>query len=275
MAAMESPDGVAMAAPSPSHENVRVDSDTRQGRIVEFARTRGRVEVVALADELNVATETIRRDLKVLATRRLLKRVHGGAIPLETAAFESGVEYRSQVDLAQKHRMAAGAIELLHGAETVYLDEGFTPRLIAERLADRELTVVTSSLLVAEALAHSADVTVLLLGGRMRGRTLATVDHWAVDMLRSLVIDLAFLGTNGITLEHGLTTPDPAVAAVKQTAVKVASRRVLVAAHSKFGMTSFCRFAEVSDFEAIVTGTELSSAEARRFEALGPDVIRK
>lgn len=251
-----------------------VDSDSRQRRIVEFARTRGRVEVLALAEELNVASETIRRDLKVLAGRRMLKRVHGGAIPLETAAFESTVEYRSQVDLAQKHRIAAAAADLLHGAETVYLDEGFTPRLIAERLADEQLTVVTSSLLAAEALAHSETVTVLLLGGRMRGRTLATVDNWAVERLRSLVIDVAYLGTNGITPEHGLTTPDPAVAAVKQTAVSVATRRILVAADSKFGETSFCRFAEVSDFETIVTGTELPAAEAARYEALGPSMVR-
>jgi len=251
-----------------------VDSDSRQRQIVEFARTRGRVEVLALAEELNVASETIRRDLKVLAGRRMLKRVHGGAIPLETAAFESTVEYRSQVDLAQKHRIAAAAADLLHGAETVYLDEGFTPRLIAEQLADQQLTVVTSSLLAAEALAHSATVTVMLLGGRMRGRTLATVDNWAVERLRSLVIDVAYLGTNGITPEHGLTTPDPAVAAVKQTAVSVAMRRILVAADSKFGETSFCRFADVSDFEAIVTGTELPAAAAARYEALGPSVVR-
>ena len=251
-----------------------MDSDTRQSRIVEFARTRGRVEVLSLADEFDVAAETIRRDLKVLAGRRLLKRVHGGAVPLETAAFESTVEYRSQVDLAEKHRMAAGAVQLLHGAETVYLDEGFTPRLIAERLADHELTVVTSSLLAAEALANSATVTVLLLGGRMRGRTLATVDHWATGMLAGLVIDVAFLGTNGISVEHGLTTPDPAVAAVKQTAVKVARRRILVAAHSKFGADSFCRFAEVADFETIVTGSELSVTDAERYEALGPAVVR-
>ena len=251
-----------------------VDSDSRQRRIVEFARTRGRVEVLALAEELNVASETIRRDLKMLAGRRMLKRVHGGAIPLETAAFESTVEYRSQVDLAQKHRVAAAAADLLHGAETVYLDEGFTPRLIAERLADQKLTVVTSSLLAAEALAHSETVTVLLLGGRMRGRTLATVDNWAVERLRSLVIDVAYLGTNGITPEQGLTTPDPAVAAVKQTAVSVAMRRILVAAHSKFGVTSFCRFADVGDFEAIVTGTELPAAEAARYEALGPSLVR-
>ena len=108
----------------------------------------------------------------------------------------------------------------------------------------------------------------------MRGRTLATVDEWALDRLRSLVIDIAFLGTNGISTEHGITTPDPAVAAVKQTAVRVAGRRVLVAAHSKFGETHFCRFAEVADFQTIITGTELTATEAHRYEALGPSVIR-
>ena len=64
------------------------------------------------------------------------------------------------------------------------------------------------------------------------------------------------------------------MAAVKHTAVTVARRRVLVAAHSKFGANSFCRFAEVPDFETIVTGSELSAAEAARYEALGPSVIR-
>ncbi|GAB90040.1 DeoR/GlpR family DNA-binding transcription regulator [Gordonia rhizosphera] len=251
-----------------------MDSDTRQSHIVELARTRGRVEVNTLADELDVASETIRRDLKALAGRRLLRRVHGGAVPMETAGFESGVEYRSQVDLAQKQRIAGAAAGLLHGAETVYLDEGFTPRLIAERLAERTLTVVTSSLLAAQALAHSSTVTVLLLGGRMRGRTMATVDHWAVDMLRGLVIDVAFLGTNAISLEHGLTTSDPAVAAVKNTAICVSRRSILVAAHTKFGEVNFCRFAEISDFEAIVSGVELDAGDALRYEALGPTVLR-
>lgn len=254
--------------------NVLVDSETRQSRILERARAAGRVEVNELAEELDVATETVRRDLRALADRRLVKRTHGGAIPLESAAFESSLDYRSRVDLAQKHRIAAAAAAELHEAETVYLDEGFTPRLIAERLADRDLTVVTSSLLAAEALADSETVTVLLLGGRMRGRTLATVDHWALGMLRDLVIDLAYLGTNGLSTEHGLTTPDPAVAAVKHEAICRSRRSVLVAAHSKFGMESFCRFAEVSDFDTIVTGTELDPAEAAAYEALGPRVVR-
>jgi len=100
------------------------------------------------------------------------------------------------------------------------------------------------------------------------------VDHWALRMLGELQIDVAFLGANGISREHGLTTPDPAVAAIKQEAVRQSRRRILVGTHTKFGVTSFCRFATVPDFETIVTDGALSVHEAQRYEALGPRVLR-
>ena len=93
----------------------------------------------------------------------------------------------------------------------------------------------------------------------MRGGSLATVDHWAIDMLSDLVLDVAILGTNGISRDRGLTTPDPAVSAVKHKVVEVSRRRILVAVHTKFGVNSFCRFAEVADFETLVTGAGLTT----------------
>jgi DeoR/GlpR family transcriptional regulator of sugar metabolism len=133
---------------------------------------------------------------------------------------------------------------------------------------------VTASLSTAAAVAESANMTVLLLGGRVRARTLATVGSWACAMLAGFVIDLAFLGANGISRELGLTTPDPVVADVKAKALEVSRRRIFLGDHSKFGASTFCRFAEVSDFEAIVTDTGISSAEAHRYTLLGPQVIR-
>ena len=108
----------------------------------------------------------------------------------------------------------------------------------------------------------------------MRGRTSATVDHWALRMLGEMWIDVAFLGANGISRDRGVTTPDPAVAAMKQEAVRRSRRRILIADHTKFGMISLCRFAELGDFGTIVTDTGLSAREASRYEALGPRVIR-
>lgn len=256
-----------------------VEADERQRQILVRARADGRVNVVALASDLQVAPETVRRDLKQLVERGMLQRVHGGAYPVESAGFESNLAHRTSSMVGEKRRIGAMAAARLEGAESVYIDEGVTPQFVAEALTEAlrpgaRLTVVTSSLLAAGALADAPDITVILLGGRLRGLTMATVDHWATRMLSELVIDLAYLGANGISREHGLTTPDPAVAAVKSQVVARARRKVFVGLHTKFGVASFCRFAEVSDFEALVTDTGLSAGEAHRYSVLGPQVIR-
>jgi len=93
-------------------------------------------------------------------------------------------------------------------------------------------------------------------------------------MPSDLVIDLALMGANCLTRDRGLTVPDSAVAAVKADAMAVSRRRVFVGIHTKFGVTSFRRFADVSDFESLITDTALSAHEAHRYSALGPQVIR-
>lgn len=248
----------------------------RRRSILDTARSNGHVQVVQIADELQVAAETVRRDLKLLEDHGLVRRTHGGAYPVESAAFESGLDARAGNRVPEKRRIATAAVEQLGDAETVYVDEGFTPQLVAEQLAliTRPLTVVTSSLTAAAQLAALGTHTTIILGGRVRGRTMGTVDHWATDMLGELVIDLAVLGANGISRDHGLTTPDPAVAAVKRTVVENSRRRLFVGVHTKFGIASFCRFAAIGDFEALITDTALSTHEAQRYAALGPQVVR-
>lgn len=253
-----------------------MDPQSRQAQILDSARSRGHVDVAALTMELGVAVETVRRDLRILVDRGLLRRVHGGAVAVETAGYESDVDYRSNAHAKQKRRIATAAAQLVQGAETVYIDEGFTPRLIADELTrdGQKLTIVTSSLLAADVLSRRPQARTFLIGGRMRCRTMAMVDDWALRMLSEFVIDLAFMGANGISRDMGLTTPDPAVAAVKREAIKRSRRRILVGVHAKFGVHSFSRFADLSDFEHVVTGTELPSTDARRYEAAGPRVVR-
>jgi DeoR/GlpR family transcriptional regulator of sugar metabolism len=252
-----------------------VSAAERQQRILALARSQGEVDVLKLAADLAVAPETVRRDLRQLEQHGLVRRTHGGAYPVETARYETSLADRTTRRIPEKRRIAAAAIGLLGDAETIFVDEGFTPQLIAEALpADRTVTVVTASLSTAAVLASSTSATVLMLGGRVRGRTLATVDHWATRMLANFVLDLAFVGANGISREHGLTTPDPAVADVKAQAMRVARRKVFAGVHTKFGVSSFCRFADVADLEAIVTDTALPASEAHRYSLLGPIVIR-
>ncbi|MGW3097495.1 DeoR/GlpR family DNA-binding transcription regulator [Streptomyces sp. NPDC001102] len=252
-----------------------MDTEERRRGILETARRDGSVDVGQLAVELRVSKETVRRDLNALERHGLVRRTHGGAHPVESAGFETTLAFRTTMHVPEKSRIAGAAVELLGDAETVYIDEGYTPQLIAAALPrDRPLTVVTASLSTAGALAAAENINVLLLGGRVRGGTLATVDHWATRMLSGFAIDLAFVGANGISRQYGLTTPDPAVGALKAEVMRVAKRRVFSGVHTKFGAVSFCRFAQVTDFEAIVTDTGLHSSEARRYAMLGPQVIQ-
>ncbi|GAA2839483.1 DeoR/GlpR family DNA-binding transcription regulator [Crossiella cryophila] len=252
-----------------------MQAEDRKRRILARARADGKVDVMAMASEFGVAPETVRRDLKTLGEHGLLRRTHGGALPVESAGFETGLAFRAASMVPEKQRIARAAADRLDEAETVFIDEGFTPHLIAEHLpANRPLTVVTASLPTAAAMSEQPSVTVLLLGGRVRGRTKATVDHWAIRMLSELVIDLAYIGANGISREHGLTTPDPVVSAVKAQAMRSSRRKVFVGVHTKFGVASFSKFAAVGDFEAIITDTTLSPTEAHRYALLGPKVLR-
>lgn len=247
----------------------------RRRHIVETARRSGTVDVTNVAADLGVSKETVRRDLSVLERHGLVRRTHGGAYPVESGGFETTLKSRTTMNAPEKARIAAAAADLLSDSETVFIDEGYTPQLIAAALpADRALTVITASLAAAGALADRPGVTTLLLGGRVRGSTLATVDHWAARMLSGFVIDLAYVGANGISRDHGLTTPDPAVSEVKRLALRNSRRKVFAGVSHKFGAVCFSRFAEVCDFEAIVTDTGLPQSQARRYGLLGPRVLR-
>lgn len=250
-------------------------AEERQQAILERARTRGRVDVTALAEEFSVTTETIRRDLTFLERHRVLRRVHGGAIPVERLGFEPALAAREAVLTAEKARIAKAAVTELPSEGSILLDAGSTTARLAEELpSDRELTVVTHSVNIALNLAARPNITVMLVGGRLRSRTLATVDSWALHALDEIFVDIAFFGTNGISVERGLTTPDPAEAMIKRAAVASARRCVLLADHTKVGNDYFTRFAELKDIDTFITDDGVDSAAAEEIEKAGPRVVK-
>jgi DeoR family fructose operon transcriptional repressor len=240
----------------------------------EARATVGRVEVATLSGELDVTTETIRRDLKVLERHGLLRRVHGGAIPVERLGFEPALAARDAVLTAEKERIAKAALAELPTEGSVLLDAGTTTARLAEALPhDRELVVLTNGLPIAMLLAGRPNLTVLLLGGRVRGRTLAAVDTWALHALSDSYVDVAFLGTNGVSVERGLTTPDTTEAAVKRAMVGAARRSVLLADHTKVGNDHLARFADLDDIDVLITDTGIQAEDAERLRSRGPRVV--
>ena len=249
-------------------------AEERQQHILERARGAGRVEVNALAEALDVTTETVRRDLTILERHGLVRRVHGGAIPVERLGFEPGVETRTERLVPEKDRIAKAALAHLPDEGTVLLDAGTTTLRLAEQLPrDRELTIVTNSLGIAALVAQQPNLTLYLLGGRVRGRTLASVGPWVTSALKDVFVDVAFMGTNGLSVERGLTTPDQSEAAAKRAMIAAARRSVVLTDHTKIGLDHFSRFAELSDIAAVISDTGLDPETAAEIEALGPEVV--
>ncbi|MGI5291251.1 DeoR/GlpR family DNA-binding transcription regulator [Nonomuraea polychroma] len=250
-------------------------AEERQQEILRRARAAGRVDVVTLAADLDVTTETIRRDLTSLERAGVLRRVHGGAIPVERLGFEPALAARDELMTAEKERIAKAALAELPEDGSVIIDAGTTTgRLVQVLPADRELTVVVNSPPLATVLAARPNLHVIMLGGRLRGKTLATVDDWALRPLAHLNVDVAFMGTNGCSPTRGLTTPDPAEAAIKRAMVKAAQRSVLLADHTKFSNTYLATFAELSEIDVVISDTGLDVTLAADVAAAGPEVIR-
>ena len=249
-------------------------AEERQQHILDRARAAGRVDVNSLAETLDVTPETVRRDLTILERHGVLRRVHGGAIPVERLGFEPGVETRTERNVAEKERIAKAALPHLPDEGTILLDAGTTTLRLAELIPrDHELTIVTNSLPIATMVAQHPGLSLYLLGGRVRGRTLAAVGAWVTDALSDVFVDVAFIGTNGLSVERGLTTPDQSEAAAKRAMITAARRSVVLTDHTKIGVDHFSRFAELSDIAAVITDDGLDPETAAEIEALGPEVV--
>jgi DeoR family fructose operon transcriptional repressor len=246
----------------------------RHQQILAVARADGRVEVNSLAEALDVTPETVRRDLTALERQGMLRRVHGGAIPLAKLGFEPRLDERRARFTSEKERIAKAAVDELPAEGTILLDAGSTTQLLAEHLpTDRELTIVTNSIDIASVVSRRENLSLYLIGGRVRGRTLAAVGQWATEALASVNVDVAFLGTNGITVRHGLTTPDQEEALVKRAMVASARRVIALCDTSKFGTDHFAQVAALSEIDTVITNADLDEDTVAEIEAAGTNVV--
>ncbi len=248
----------------------------RQQAIVDLITRRGRMSVTDLSAQFSVTTETVRRDLSTLEGLRLVRRVHGGAIAADAiTVLETGLSDRDLAHTEQKDRIAAAAVtQLPPGDATVLIDAGSTTVRLSELLpADHRLTVVTHSISIAHRLAGQPGIEVHMLPGRVRRTTLAAVGTETVAALDLIRADVAFMGTNGVTVRHGLSTPDRTEADTKAALIASAHRVVVLADSSKIGVERTVRFAGLSQVDTLITDEGISTEDRSAIEAAGVEVV--
>lgn len=245
----------------------------RWDRLRQIVRARRVARVAELCRKLRASPATIRRDLEALEKLGQIRRVHGGAVSVESALEEPLFDDKTSIAAREKHRIALAALELVGQGETVFLDGGSTVLEFARLLRERgDVTVVTNSLRAVIELAASGP-RVILAGGELRRLSQTAVGPLTGALLESLHIDRAFMGTMGLTLAEGLTTTDPAEAHTKRLVMGRSREVVLLADGGKVGKVLFASAGRIEDIHVLVTDRGAEAAFVREIRKRGVRVI--
>ena len=248
-------------------------AEARWRKLRGFLRERGILRVEELAAELGVSAATVRRDLAALEVSGELRRIHGGAMAPDGRDEEPLFDDKTSMAAQEKSRIAEAALKLVGPRDIVYLDGGSTILALARLLtAHTQLTVVTNSLRVAQVFSNGGP-RMILTGGECRLISQTFVGPLTRAVLEQMHLDMAFMGTIGVSAEQGMTTTDPAEAFTKEQAMARASRSVLLADSSKFGKTSFVRFGRLSQLSTVISDKQMPAAQRKAFQRAGVETI--
>lgn len=258
----ERSNGSATAAP-----DRRPALNDRQRRIVERVRQDGYTTIDALAQAFAVTPQTIRRDINLLNDAGLLRRFHGGAgAPSSVENVDYGA--RRTIFEAEKRRIGAAVAAAIPDDAALSITIGTTTEAVAQALAGRRgLRIITNNLNVANLLAPSPDIELIVAGGLVRNRDRAIVGEAAIDFFRQFRVDYAVIGISGIDADGSLLDFDYREVRVAQTIIANARTVFLAADHSKFGRRPMVRLGHIEQIDGFFTDRPLDPAMARLFAA--------
>lgn len=243
----------------------------RHRHILGELEQREAVRVSELAAAMNVSEMTVRRDIETLHAAGSLRKIHGGASRIQPlAAVEPGFQLNLDRELEAKKAIARTAASLVSNGMTISLTGGSTTYRLAAQLNHVEnLTVVTNSIKAADVLHSGSSASVILTGGE-RTVSEALVGPVATAGIRSLHVDICFMGVHGIDVERGLSTPNIHEAETNRAFADSASELVVLADHTKFGVTALAGIRPLIDVGTLVTDQLRPGASAEAYsEAVG------
>jgi DeoR family transcriptional regulator of aga operon len=241
-------------------------------RIIEHMAGNGAVSVVEIAADLSVSASTIRRDLRVLESQRLLARTHGGAVA-QGVLYELPLRYKSARFQPEKVRIAREAASKVRDGMAVGLTGGTTTSEVARNISDRQqLTVLTNALNIAFELAIWPNLKLVVTGGVARSESYELVGPIAEQCLTGLNLDIAFIGVDGIDPEGGLTTHHDIEAHTNESLVRRASRVVVVADSSKIGRVAFAKICDLPRVDEMITDANADRSILARIAETGIEV---
>lgn len=247
--------------------------EERKRVIVETVEDEGGCTVSELSERLDVSEATIRRDLASLADEGLVERSHGGAVPADSVAMEPSYGLKDVRNSEAKRAIGRRAAHEINDGHVVCFDAGTTAIQVARAVPnDTSIIAATNSPVTARELGERFD-EVKLTGGTLRKQTWACVGPTAEAFLERANFDLLFLGTNGVAVESGFTTPNEDEARMKELMAEKAARVIVVADGTKLGRRSFFRHARFTEVDAFVTDAVIEGELRDELKTAGIDVV--
>lgn len=244
----------------------------RRATILELIRAQHVVSLQELVSATGTSAATVRRDLHALEESGLLDRRHGGAVLPGALDAEQSYRQKTKIATDEKHAIAAAALEFIDDGDAILLGAGSTTHELARRLRGRhDLTVLTNSLLVAQALANT-DAEVVMTGGTLRGSTFSLVGEGAERSLVGIRVRTAFISGNGLTATRGLSTPNMLVASIDRALVATAGDVVVLADHTKVGIDTMYQTVPPDSICRLITDAHADGAVVRELRAAGVQV---
>jgi DeoR/GlpR family transcriptional regulator of sugar metabolism len=245
----------------------------RQERLRDIVRDNGVVRVDELCLQLGVSPATVRRDLETLEAQGRVRRVHGGAVSIESRLEEPLFDDKTEMASLQKRGIAEKAATLVQPGETIYLDGGSTILELARILRSRsDITVVTNSLRATVELSGSGP-QVILIGGELRRRSQTMVGSLTRLMLSQIHVDKAFMGTIGLSASEGTTTTDPNEAFTKELVMQQATEVILLSDSSKAGKVSFATAGKLNDIDTLIIDNNVDDNFTTALKKKGVSVV--
>lgn len=236
----------------------------RQQKILQHVQKIGLASLAELADMFAVSVYTIRRDVDYLAQARLLAKVKGGAQRIETPSHfrEARLPNRMKMNVVEKEKIAAKAVEFIHPGDTLFLDGSSTITTLARAMAENchNVTVVTNSILVALELSDAVDIRLIGLGGIFDRETFSYVGFDADAPPESFYVDKAFFSCAGFVPDVGTFENAAFNRSTKRAVAQHAEKVFLLLDHSKFGQKALARVLDTSQIHTIVTDRQPDGA---------------
>jgi DeoR/GlpR family transcriptional regulator of sugar metabolism len=258
------------------------DGARRADFILQELRRHGRVSAEELSQKLGVNSSTIRRDLERLEQQSFLRRIHGGAVPVDTLsystyAYELTFQKNMGNQLEEKTAIALAALGFIEDGDTIALSPGTTTTHLARCIRHsqlQELTVITNALNIAMELSGMPGINLTLIGGLLLPDFFALVGPSAEQSLSQMYVAKAFLGVTGIDPEFGLTGPNQLEVLTHRVTIQRARETFILADHTKIGRVALHSIAPITSVHTLITDQQASHELLTRLKGLGIDVCQ-